>query len=751
MSELSPLIADLTLTLVFAGVFSLFFQWLKQPVVLAYIVAGICLSFFISPHDPQYENIQTWGEIGIIFLLFGLGLEFSFKRLMKVGLTAFIATLFIIVCMMGIGYFIGILLGWSHITSLFLGAMLCMSSTMVIIKVFNDLKLNNKSFTGIVLGILIIEDLVAVLLMVLLSTFSASRDFEGSELFLSLFKLVAFLLFWFLLGIYLIPTVLRKMRTFLNNETLLILSIAFCLGMVFLATKSGFSAALGAFIMGSLLAETMEAEKIDTMISPIKDFFGAIFFVTVGMMIQVTSLGANILPILLISLLVIVGQIVFASLGVLLAGQNLQTAIRSGFSLTQIGEFSYIIGALGLSLGVIDLSLYQIIVSASVLTIFITPFLIKSADPVYVWIDRKLPKGWRNFFDKELSGAHPINHERTWKKLIQEIVIGSTFYLFISIVIIYFSFQYLVPLIRSNIAGWPGSLMAAILIILFISPFLRLIILQKDQSVEFQRLWKEHEGYKAPLIFTIVFRVILCITLIMYILIALFQAKFVMALFIAAAILAVFLTSKQLKLQTQTMEKHFEDNLNEKERYEDTKAIIPKRFASGVMAKDLHLSDFVVDKEYSIVGKTLKELNFREYFGVNVVTIMRDDLRINIPDGKERIYPNDHLLVIGTDTQMELFQRRIQEKNKEQTNHIVRHDNSKEYIVEIKQVEIEPSSSLVGKTIKTSCIQENYNCIVVGLERDNHSIQNPEVTMVLQIGDILWLVGEFHNVNRLGS
>ncbi|MCC8146161.1 MAG: cation:proton antiporter [Bacteroidales bacterium] len=745
MSELSPLIVDLALILVTAGIFSLLFKWLRQPVVLAYIVAGIVLSFFITPDDPQYENIETWAEIGIIFLLFGLGLEFNFKKLLAVGQTAFIATIFIVVCMIGVGYFAGILFGWSHITSLFLGAMLSMSSTMIIIKVFDDLNLNNKSFSGIVLGIIILAALLAVLLMVLLSTIAVSQNFEGQEMLFSLFKLISFLLFWFLLGTYLIPTFLRKMKRFLNNETLLILCLALCLGMVFLAVQFGFSAALGAFMMGSILSETLDSERINAMISPIKDFFGAIFFVSVGLMIQVASLGAYIVPILIISLIVIVGQIIFATSGVLLAGQNLKTALFSGFSLTQIGEFSYIIGGLGISLGVIENSLYQIVVSSSIITIFLTPYMIKSAAPVYNWVDKKLPPGWRNFVDREISGAHPINQEKTWKILIKEITFGTVFYFLISIVIIYFSFQFGVPVLEKYLPGFYGKVLSAFLIILFIAPFLRMIIIQKDRSKEFKKLWKGHESYKAPLIFTIVFRVILCIGLIMYVLITLFHPQFVLALLVATLLLLFFLTSKRLKKETMNMEKRFEENLNEKERYDEAQAIIPKGFEDHVLERDLHLSDFIVKPEYSIVGKTLKELDFRQYFGVNIVSVIRDNIRKNIPHGGERIYPHDHLVVLGTDKQMDLFQQRIQEKNNPDLILSVNEENN----VEIKQLEIESHSSLIGKTIKTSCIQENYDCLIVGLERNNNSILNPEVDLLFEKGDILWLVGEYRNIKKI--
>lgn len=744
MSELSPLIIDLALILVVAGVFSLLFKWLKQPVVLAYIVAGIVLSFFITSSDPEYKNIETWADIGIIFLLFGLGLEFSFKKLFNVGIPAFIATLFIVSCMIGIGYFTGIMLGWSHITSLFLGAMLCMSSTMIVIKVYDDLKINNKSFSGIVLGILIIEDLVAVLLMVLLSTIAVSQNFEGTEMLISIFKLVAFLMFWFILGTYLIPTLLRKTRRFLNDETLLIIAIALCLGMVYLAVKSGFSASLGAFMMGSILAETIDSEKIDSMIAPIKNFFGAIFFVSVGMLVQITTIGDNIVPILIISAVVIIGQIIFATSGVLLAGQNLRTAVSAGFSLTQIGEFSYIIGSLGLTLGVINQSLYQVVVSASVITIFLTPYLIKSADPVYFWIDKKLPQGWKYFLDKGNLASHPVHNENMWKTLIKKIGRGTFLYLFICIVIIYFSFQFGVPLLHQYLPGFKGNLLAATLIILFISPFLRLMIIQEDRSATFVKLWKVNEGYRIPLFFTIVFRIIFCVGLIMYVLMMLFHPKFVITLGIALLIFVYFLFSRILKAQTIRMERQFEENLNEKENYEESKAAIPKGFQNHVLERDLHLSDFLVRPEYSIVGRSLKELDFRKYFGVNVVTIIRDEIRINIPHGDERIYPHDRLIVIGTDNQMDLFQHRIEDK----TIDIIDKDKAKDE-VEIIQIEIKEGSSLIGKTIKTSCIQENYDCLVVGLERNKHSVLNPEIDLVFEKGDIIWVVGEYHNVKKI--
>jgi CPA2 family monovalent cation:H+ antiporter-2 len=746
MSELSPLITDLAIILVVAGFFSLLFKWLKQPVVLAYIVAGIVISFFIPHEDPQYENIETWAEIGIIFLLFGLGLEFSFKKLLKVGSTALIATLFIVVSMIGLGFMTGICFGWSQMTSLFLGAMLSMSSTMIIIKVFSDLKLTSKNFAGIVLSILIIEDLVAVLLMVLLSTVAVSQNFEGMDMLYSLFKLVAFLLFWFVLGTYLIPTFLRKMKRFLNDETILVISLAFCIGMVYLATSAGFSSALGAFIMGSILSETIDSDRIERLTLPIKDFFGVIFFVSVGMMVQISSLGEYIVPILIISFLVIVGQMIFATSGILLSGQNLKTAVSAGFSLTQIGEFSYIIGALGLSFGVIDNSLYQIIISASIITIFTTPYMMKLANPVNKLLEKKLPRKWQNFLNKDSSGARPVNQDSLWKKLLSEMSKMVLIYYIISLIIVNFAIRYGVPIVQGWIPGIYGNLISATIILLFLSPFMRAIIIKKNHSVEFEQLWENNRINRGPLIFTILFRVLMCAGVIMYVLSNLFHASFVITFTLTIIFLMIFIASRQLKKQSILIERRFKENLNEKENYNQSISPITKGFANHVLARDLHLAEFPILPYYSIVGKTLQELNFRQFFGVNVVTIVRGSTRINIPNGSERIYPNDHIILLGTDKQMEIFQSRIDEKRRKYANQ----EEIRSPEVQMKQIQVDAESHLLGKTIRKSGIQEKFGCLLIGIERNNTSMQNPDLDLVLEEGDILWLIGEYKKILMIG-
>ncbi len=753
MSHLPTLITDLALILIIAGIISIIFKRLKQPVVLGYIIAGLLASTQTSflPNVTDDSNIQIWADIGVIFLLFALGLDFSFKKLMRVGVTAFISTSTIVVSMMTLGYITGICLGWTHMNSLFLGGMLCMSSTMIIIKVFDDFGLRNKKFAGIVLGILIVEDLFAVLLMVLLSTLAVSKEFEGTEMLTSIFKLVEFLLFWFLTGIFLIPSFLKKAKNYLNDETMLVVSLGLCLGMVILATKAGFSSALGAFVMGSILAETMEAERIEQLVQPVKNLFGAIFFVSVGMMINISTIQQYIWPIVIISLVVIIGQVTFATLGVLLSGQPLKVAMQAGFSLSQIGEFSYIIAALGLSLGVISKHLYPIIVAASIITIFISPYIIKLAIPAYKFIEKKAPPSWYKFMNKDSSVAHPVNHGNTWKKLLKEMGMMVAIYLVFTLMVAFFSFQYFVPIIEEHIEGLNGKILSAIIIVAFISPFLRAIMAKKNRSKEFEELWSKNKVNRGPLIFLIVIRIIICMVILAGILLKLFHITWLVVLPIVTLLVILFFYSKQLKKRSILLERRFKRNFNARQVYQEQQAPVKTRFVNHLLDRDLHLADFEIKQDYSIVGKTLKELNFRQMCGVNVVKIVRGKKRINIPGGEERIYPFDHLIVLGNDTQMLIFQRYIEEKGKKYSQKKTEEDNVTTPEVNIEQFQIEPHSKLIGKTIKNSDIRDNFDCLVVGIERGESSTMNPDIELEFRAYDIVWVVGEHNKIVKLNE
>lgn len=462
MSEVAPLISDLATILIIAGIITVIFKWLGQPVIVGYIVAGIMAGPSISlfPTVSDQANIKIWADIGVIFLLFAIGLDFSFRKLISVGASAIFSTVIIVCGMMFLGYTAGNAMGFSHTSCIFLGGMLSMSSTAIVFKAFSDMGLLDQKFTGIVLGILIIEDVVAVIMMVVLSTLAVGKHFEGFEMLESILKLAAFLIFWSALGIYLIPTLLKRLNRFISNEILLTTSLGLCLGMVMIATKAGFSAALGAFVMGSLLAETDKAEEIAHIVQPVKDLFASVFFVSVGMMIDPAMIWEYAVPVFILTALVLCGQVLFGSFGVLLSGQPLKIAIQAGFSLAQVGEFAFIIASLGISLNVMDKYLYPVIVAVSVITTFLTPYMIRLSDPVYCFADRHLPQFLKDYLTHYSSGTMTTRHQGSWHKLIRSMLVSVTLYLVVCLFFIALFFSYAYPLVMGRIPGMKGSLLS---------------------------------------------------------------------------------------------------------------------------------------------------------------------------------------------------------------------------------------------------------------------------------------------------
>jgi len=748
MSHIPSLISDLAVILVSAGLVTLLFKRLKQPVVLGYIVAGILAGPSISeiPTVTDIESIRIWADIGVIFLLFALGLEFSFKKLMKVGGTAIIGAVTIVIGMMTLGYTTGLSLGWGDMNSLFLGGMLSMSSTTIIFKAFEDMGLRNQQFTGIVFGVLIVEDLFAVLLMVLLSTLAVSKHVEEIEMLNSVIKLGAFLLFCFVVGIFLIPSFLKKAKRFLNEETLLIVSLGLCLGMVMIATHAGFSSALGAFVMGSILAETIEAEHIEHLIKPVKDLFGAIFFVSVGMLIDPMLLWQYKLPIIILTIVVMVGQIFFAGFGILLSGKPLKIAIQSGFSLAQIGEFAFIIAGLGLSLKVTDQFLYPIVVAVSVITTFFTPYMIRLAEPTYQIIERVIPQSWIKFLDRYSSGSNTLHQRSTWHKLLKSLlrIVGT--YTAVTLVLIFVWLQFISPVIIKNISGIGGSILSLVLILLLISPMLRAIMMKKNHSIEFQELWNDNKYNRGPLVSLIILRIILCIGLVMLPVAQLLHMALGIVLAIASTVIALVIFSKQLKKQSILMERRFFSNLRARELENERKSPINQRFANHLLERDLHLADFEVKQNSPSMGKTLKELNFRKKCNVNVVTIIRGSKRINIPGGDERLYPFDKLIVVGTDEDLNHFKHYIEERYKKAQTEL-----PEMHPVNIEQFTVMKNSKLIGKTIQESNIRDKFDCLVIGIEREETSIKNPLPSTFIEEGDIIWIVGEHQHVVKLNE
>ena len=747
MSHLPALITDLAIILASAGVMTLVFKRLKQPLVLGYIVTGIIAGphFPLTPTVMDSGNIQTWADIGVVFLLFALGLEFSFKKLMKVGGPAIIAALTIIFGMVMLGYLVGIAMGWKQMDSIFLGGMLSMSSTSIIYKAFEDLGLRTQRFTGLVLGILVIEDLVAIVLMVVLSTMAVSQNFEGVEMFYSIGKLMFFLLLWFLTGIYIIPTFFRRTRLLMGDETMLIVSLGLCLLMVAFATYVGFSSALGAFVMGSILAETVEAETIERLVRPVKDLFAAIFFVSVGMMVDPNMIIQYIVPIVIIILTVVIGQSTFGPCGVMLAGQPLKTALQSGFCLTQIGEFAFIIAGLGTSMGVTSNFLYPIVVAVSVITTFLTPYMIRAAGPAYPFVDRHLPRKWKRILDHYSLGTRTVNHESNWKSLLTSLIRITVIYSVIIIAILIVALNILVPLVKAHFPGNWGSLLCAVAILLLMAPFLRAIVAKKNHSAEFQSLWADGNFNRAYLVSLVVFRFVLVIVYIMIVMMSLFKASIAILLGVACVVTALIFYSRYLKKQSIQIERNFLRNFRVREMYaRRAGAKVPPRFAGHLLSRDLHLSDFVIPAESLWAGKTLAELQLATRFDIMVVAIFRGQACLNIPGGKERIYPQDRIQVIGSDEQLERFGTTLQSMTIPPSDTDLTQSE-----MCLKQFIVTKDSLYNGKSIRESGIRDVHHCVVVGVERGKSSLRNPDADTVFQEGDWVWVVGEETDVRHL--
>ena len=737
MSELAPLIADLALILLCAGVMTLLFKKLRQPLVLGYIVAGFLASPHLSytPSVVDNESVHVWADIGVIFLLFALGLEFSFKKIVKVGGSAVIAACIIIFCMMFLGVSVGTLFGWSRMDCLFLGGMLAMSSTTIIYKAFADLDLFKKQFTQLVMSILILEDILAIVLMVLLSTMAVSNNVEGLELLLSIGKLGFFLILWFVVGIWLIPLLLRKTRKLMSDEMLLIVSLALCFFMVVIAAKTGFSAAFGAFIMGSILAETVEAEHIDHLVKPVKDLFGAIFFVSVGMMVDPAMIVEYAVPILVITLTILLGQSIFGSMGVLLSGQTLKTSMQCGFSLTQIGEFAFIIASLGVSLGVTSDFLYPIVVAVSVITTFLTPYMIRLAEPASNFVESHLPAKWKQALDHYANGTRNVNHDSEWKRFLVSVVRNTVVYSIVCVAVVTIFLNFVRPFVTGIIPGVWGNLIVAVITILFLAPMLRAIMVKGNHSEEFVALWQDAKNH-APLLATVVIRVLIAIVFLMFVISSLFEISIALIFGLALLLVTGMIISRALKHQSNLIENIFFKNLRSREVKAEYLGTKKPDYAGRLMSKDIHLADFEVPAEVEWVGNTLKDLNFGKLYGVHVVSILRGKKRINIPKAYDRVFPNDRIQVIGTDAELAAFSKVLLPKMDFEEDMYERGE------MILRQFVIDENSPFLGKNMIDSGIRNRYHCMIVGVERGSDELHAANPHELFQFGDVVWIVGE---------
>lgn len=726
--SIESLISDLAFILILGAFTTVFFKWIKQPVVLGYIVAGFLTSpnFTYLPSVTTESNIDFWAQIGIIALLFSLGLEFSFKKLMNAGGSAVVTALIIMGGMMCAGFAIGHVLGFSNINCLFLGGMLSMSSTTIIIKAFNDLGIQHKKFASLVFAVLIVEDLFAVVMMVILSSIAVNNSVAGGEMLYSISKLVFFLVMWFLVGVIVLPSLLNRIRAYLNSETLVLVSMGLCLGMAVVSVMCGFSLALGAFVMGSILAGTSFAERIERVIMPIKDLFGSVFFISVGMMVNPDVIVTYAGPILALSAVVIVGMIVFGTSGMLITGQSLKVAMESGFSLTQIGEFAFIIATLGMSLGVLDSTIYPIVVAVSVLTTFTTPYFIRMADPAYNIVAKMLPRNLRFLINRYTTDAGTDAATNTlWQSVLRRYVWRILIYAAILITIVLLSKGWLLPMLTHFNEKW-GRLICALVTLTAMSPFLFALAIPASKSSERRQLKNANSHSKVPLVVMTLFRLILALGFIVYELKSLYSWSTAVVCGIAVFILIALLLSNRIRMHLHNIEQRFMDNLNERELRRSGKN-------NNVIA-DLHLAFMTVGFGCPFVGERLRDSGLRQQYGVNVASIQRGTSAIPVPGGDVRIFPGDTLGVIGTDEQIQNLLKVVEAPENENSVTVSPHD------IKLTSLQLTCGSPLLHKSVAESGLRNDYHSLLVSIARDGEFF-TPDASTRFAEGDMLWIVG----------
>ena len=730
------LLSDLALILAVAGVVSVVFKRLKQPVVLGYIVAG----FLAGPHMPytptvdDVEGINLWSEIGVIFIMFSLGLEFSFKKILKLGISPILCALCIMTCMIGIGSLVGGLFGWSSMNRLFLGGMLAMSSTTIIYKAFDDLGLRQRKFVKSVMSVLILEDILGIVLMVMLSAMAVTRTFEGTAMVMSLVKLAFILSLWFLVGIYIVPLFFRKNSNYINSETLLVMSIGLCFLLVILATKAGYSAAFGAFMMGSILAETVEAERIEAAVCSVKDLFGAIFFVSVGMLVDPAVIVEYWLPILVIVLSILVGQSIFGTMSYILSGQNLRDALQSGFAMAQIGEFAFIIASLGVSLKVTDAYLYPIVVAVSIITTFLTPYMIK--------LSQRLSEGdTLDAMQHIMKQFHVLHTDRAVKvdapvlTYVVAVLRQTSGYYVLTLAAITLSLASFLPFCRSVFTHWPGNAICGVVTLTLISLFLRPVIMRKHHSVEARRMCSRGKAYR--IIFYVLFlvRYALATWAVYYLFDYLSPYRWYWHVLLSIGVVFLILRSRGVKYYSIRMERTFRHNLTRRDRHyreamEDRRN---PRYGRRLRGRDLHIVRLTLPDNTMWGGKRLMELKFGREDNVILVAVLRGEHRINLPDGHTMLFPRDVIEVVGDDASIEAFSARMETECMEW--------NDQESELSLQRIVIDADSPFLGKTILESHIRKQLSSIVIGNELQDGTLSIATADYVFRQGDIIWLVG----------
>ena len=739
MASLPELVKDLALILIVASIVTLIFKKLRQPLVLGYIVAG----FIVSPHMPltmsvlDKENIHTWADIGVMFLLFSLGLDFSIKKILKMGISPFISAIIIVFSMMMLGMGVGHAFSWSKMDCIFLGGMMAMSSTTIIYKAFDDMGLRQQRFAGLVMSVLILEDILAIVMMVMLSAIASGNNPDGEQMLGSLFKIGFFLILWFVVGLFAIPTFLRHTRKLMSSETMLIVALGLCCAMAWVSSSVGFSSAFGAFVMGRILAETIEADKIIRLVEPVKNLFGAIFFVSVGMLVDPNILISYALPIAILVIAILAGQGIFGTLGFMLSGQPLKTAMRCGFSMAQIGEFAFIIASLGLSLGVISEFLYPVVVAVSVITTFLTPYMIRAAEPAYTILEKRLPKRWIRRLNHLGAEHHASPDEQSlWKRLLRKMILNTVIYAILILAITAVMLSFFLPFARHLLPHWWANGACGVLTLLLIAPFMRALVMKNNHSDEFRALWIENRMNRLPLTFTVLARIAIAVAFLFYI--CNYLARFANAIVITLALtaIALMILSRGLKQRSIRLERLFIKNLNSREIQAEVTGKRKPRFEGHLLDRDIHISEFTVPENSSWAGQSLGQIEFRNRFGVHVSSILRGYQRLNIPGGDCIIFPGDQLQVIGNDEQLTQFGLTLDFETIPEDEHI------EEREMKLQKFVISSKSKLIGTDLQNSGIRDQYNCMVVGIEEGQKHLTIVNPSHVFQAGDIVWMVGE---------
>ncbi len=734
------LVYDLAVIFVTAGITTLIFKILKQPLILGYIVAGLLVGPHLGlfPHTISAESVEQWSEIGIIFLLFSLGLEFSFKKLLNVGSSALITagTIFIGMFVTSLG--LGKLMGWTNMECIFLGGMLSMSSTTIIIKAFDDLGMKKLPFTEVVFGTLVVEDLLAVILMVLLSTMAVSQKFAGGEMLLALLKLLFFIVLWFLVGMFVIPSLLKWGRKFFTDEMLTVLSIGLCFGMVIIANSVGFSSALGAFIMGSMLSETIEGERIEHLTSGIKDLFGAVFFISVGMLVDPQIIIQYWKPILILIVVVLTILPFFATMGVLLSGKGLHSSIRAGFSFAQIGEFAFIIASLGSSLGVISDFIYPVIVAVSVITTFTTPYYMKMAEPLSIRLAKKLPQNILNRLTPAVSTNKTPAKKSEWKQLLTMYGIRIITYSVLLIAIYTVSDIYLKNFVTQHLTAASNltiDFICAGITLAVMSPFIIGLILSTGKQQElFQTLWNNDQPNKGILVALILLRIFIAVTFVLGVIFHYFNLSWWIILLLVIGISTLLLLARNNIQKMNRMEQRFLNNLSEKEKYERMQRPMTSSIKDKLDGYDIHIEQVTVSQNSMHMGKQLKDIPIRSAYGVNIIKITRGNKIINIPSATDYLYPGDQILVVGTESQIKSFMSALETSKEEET---ARNKDA----TDVQQAVLTADSLLTNKSLKMVDMR-NSGCMLIGIERGGEAFMNPSPDFIMMEGDTVWIIGE---------